>query len=309
MKTARILVLRGGALGDFIVTLPALQALRERWPRGYIELIGYPHVARLAETAGIVDKVESLDRAGIARLFALKFVLSEEQIGFFRSFDIIINYLHDPDGSVAENLRQTGAGTILHHDPLVTGIHACDHFAKPLEQLAIYAAGRSPVLRIIGERPSSPFIAMHPGSGSVKKNWPAEKFIALARALQSGAAAGAGARPAVPADARVVFILGEADDVARGVLGREMPEAEVWRQLPLPELASRLAGASLYLGNDSGISHLAAALGVRGLALFGPSDPAVWQPRGPRVQVLRAPEGELDRLETDEVLAAIRGLP
>lgn len=298
MNHPRILVLRGGAIGDFIVTLPALQALRERWPGAWIELIGYPHVARLAEVAGLVDRVESLDRAGIARLFAMRFSLDEEQVRHFRSFDIIINYLHDPDGSVAENLRTTGAELILHHDPLVMAAHACDHFVKPLEQLAIYAAGRAPAIRVPCERPAAPFIAIHPGSGSPRKNWPVENFIALARQLPDGVTGRPSPRPQ--------FILGEADADAGAVLAREMPDAEIWRQLPLPDLAARLAPASFYIGNDSGISHLAAALGVPCLVLFGPSDAALWAPRGARVTILQAPGGDLSRLPVAAVLAAAR---
>lgn len=288
MKNPRILVLRGGAIGDFIVTLPALQALRERWPDAHIELLGYPHVARLAELAGIVNRVESLDRGPVARLFATRYVLDEEQERWFRSFDIILNYLHDPDGSVAENFRQTGARLVLQHTPLVTDRHACDHFVQPLESLAIYAAGRAPVLRLACER-VAPFTVLHAGSGSLKKNWAAENFVEVERAL----------------DGRIVFVLGEADEAAEVVIRRELPEAEIWKQVPLQELAARLAGAAQFIGNDSGISHLAAALGVPVLSLFGPTDPAIWGPRGSRVKILRAPDGELGRLPVGDVLAAL----
>jgi ADP-heptose:LPS heptosyltransferase len=293
VKSVRILVLRGGAIGDFIVTLPALQALRERWPDGYIELIGYPHVARLAGIAGIVSKVESLDRAGIARLFSFRPTMTEEQIAHFRTFDVIINYLHDPDGSVAENLKITGARTIIHCSPLVTACHAVDHFVKPLESLAIYAAGSIPRLRLVTEKPAAPFAALHPGSGSPKKNWPAARFIELARRI-------ADARALQP-----VFVLGEADEDAERELAASWPHATIWRQLPLPDLAARLAGASSYVGKDSGISHLAAALGIPSLALFGPSSADLWSPRGDRARFLRAPDGNLDALTVDEVFAAL----
>lgn len=295
MKTARVLVLRGGAIGDFIVTLPALQALRERWPEAYIELVGYPHVARLAEIAGIVDRVVSLDQAHIARLFALKFILPEEQVEYFRSFDVIVNYLHDPEGVVTEHLAVAARPVLLHASPLVTAHHACDHFLKPLESLAIYAAGRNPVLRLIAQRPDRPLFALHPGSGSRTKNWPAERFAEIARRLQ--------ARGTMD----VAIILGEADDEAAAFLTTALPGAAFWRGLPLIDLAHRLAGASHYLGNDSGISHLAAALGVKGHVLFGPSDPDLWRPRGDHVQILRAPGGDLAHLDVETVWRALPG--
>lgn len=300
MKNPRILVLRGGAIGDFIVTLPALQALRERWPDAHIELLGYPHVARLAEIAGIVTHVESLDRAPVARLFATRYILDEDQERWFRSFDIILNYLHDPDGSLAENFRQTGAPLVLHHTPLVTDRHACDHFLQPLESLAIYPAARAPVLRLI-PAPTEPFTAIHAGSGSAKKNWPTENYIALARALRSGERERTDQRGGECE--RTVFILGEADAAAEEILRRELPHAEIWKQIPLPDLAARLTNATQFIGNDSGITHLAAALGLPTLALFGPTDPAHWAPRGPRVQILRAPHNDLTRLPLQTVLA------
>ncbi len=65
----RFLVLRGGAIGDFIVTLPALQAIREQWPAAYIECIGYPHIADLGLQSGLLNRVDSLDRARIVAFF------------------------------------------------------------------------------------------------------------------------------------------------------------------------------------------------------------------------------------------------
>lgn len=291
MKQARLLVLRGGAIGDFIVTLPALQALRERWPLAWIELIGYPHVARLAEIAGIVNHVQSLEQAKIARLFALKFLLPEEQVDFFQSFDVIVNFLHDPDGSVAEHLAVAKRPVILHASPMVESLHAVDHFLKPLESLAIYASGRHPTLRLPAVRPPRPVLAIHPGSGSPAKNWPAERFVDIAR------------RAMAANELDVVIVLGEADDEAARLFDRELPVATYWRNLTLIDLAHRLAGATHYLGNDSGISHLAAALGLRSTVIFGPSNPDRWAPRGTSVQIVTAPDGDLAGLPADAVWA------
>lgn len=72
MTAPRIRVLRGGAIGDFVVTLPAIRLLRERWPDAYIDLVGYPHITSLAVAGGLVDRVTSLDGADIARLFSLR---------------------------------------------------------------------------------------------------------------------------------------------------------------------------------------------------------------------------------------------
>lgn len=151
-KRARFLVLRGGAIGDFIVTLPALTVLRQRWPDAYIELTGYPHVAGLALDGGLVDRVESLDRARIANFFSLLPNFTRDQVDHIRSFDLVISYLHDPDGSVRKNLEWAGAGQVIYGSPIVEpGCHAVDHLLKPLQTLAIYGAGSSPVL-CLGEQ-------------------------------------------------------------------------------------------------------------------------------------------------------------
>jgi ADP-heptose:LPS heptosyltransferase len=120
-------------------------------------------------------------------------------------------------------------------------------------------------------------VLLHPGSGARRKNWPAERFAELAGLIESRLAA-------TPA-----LLFGEADEHVRGVLRRIAPAVQELPPLGLADLASCLAAAEGYVGNDSGITHLAAAAGVRGVALFGPTDPAVWGPReGHAVRVLRA---------------------
>ena len=109
----RILVLRGGAIGDFIVTLPALQKLRERWPEAHIELVGYPHIAELARAAGVVNVVASLDKAEIARFFSLGPTFPTTQREYVSSFHFVVSYLHDPDDTVRQNLMAAGARQVL----------------------------------------------------------------------------------------------------------------------------------------------------------------------------------------------------
>jgi hypothetical protein len=133
------------------------------------------------------------------------------------------------------------------------------------------------------------FLALHPGSGSPGKNWPVERFVELARRLS-------GARPCVlvqgPAEERTA--------VPPGVI--------VARDWPLRLLGATLARAGLFVGNDSGVAHLAAASGAPTLTLFGPTDPLLWAPVGPSVAALRAPGGVLSGLTVDAVVAAASSL-
>ncbi|MBU1693361.1 MAG: glycosyltransferase family 9 protein [Verrucomicrobia bacterium] len=307
-RQARFLVLRGGAIGDFILTLPALRALRTRWPDAWIELIGYPYVANLALAAGLVDRVDSLDRAGIARFFSAAPDFPPDQVTYIRSFDIILSYLHDPTGMVRENLLLAGARQVLYGSPIVESGHAIEHLMKPLESLAIYADNDRPVLDIPVEqrengrrwlseqRLAEPVLALHPGSGSPKKNWPIDRFVELAR--------GAGRRFGFSS----FYLLGEADREIAAPLERAAPDAVVLRETSLTQVAAVLSACRMYVGNDSGITHLAAAVGLPVVALFGPSDEACWGPRGPPVRVLKAEGGDLNALRVETVLSAIAEL-
>lgn len=297
----RILVLRGGAIGDFIVTLPALHALRGRWPEAYIELLGYPHVARLALGGGLVNSVRSLDEAGMARFFAPKASFDSGQVNYVRSFDLIVSWLHDPDEVVRNNFLYAGARQVISGSPLVRDAHACECMMKPLEELAIYSEQDFPRLDVLPEMKIAgaewlrqnglelSVTAIHPGSGSPRKNWAPGNFIRLARALRDR-------------HSDCFFILGEADDEAGEAVRRNAPDFPVLSGCSLEELAGVLSQVSAYVGNDSGITHLAAALGVNVTALYGPTDPALWGARGRSVVHVPAPQRDLNLLAVEDVL-------
>ena len=292
MRPARLLVLRGGAVGDFIVTLPALHALRHRWPDSHIEVIGYPHVARIAEWMGLVNRVRSLDEARIARYFAENAQLRDEDQIYFSSFDIVISYLHDPDEVFSENIKRFGVEILINASPMVRDRHAVDHMLQPLESLAIYPGERpqAPMLpEHLRQRAEHPWVALHPGSGGKKKCWPVERFVELAHRL-------AAENKLVP-----VFITGDVERELIPDLDKQLQGFERLHQLPIPELAGRLSGASAFIGNDAGITHLAAALDIPTLALFGPTDPTLWGPRGRRVSIVTAPGGKLDDVSVETV--------
>jgi heptosyltransferase-2 len=138
-------------------------------------------------------------------------------------------------------------------------------------------------------------IALHPGSGSRTKNWTAANWHELAKKILA----------AYP-QAQLAIIGGEADQAELESLAslRRNDRVEFWENLSLPALARKLGAVSGYLGHDTGISHLAAVLGVPSLLLFGPTDPAVWAPPHGYVQVLCAPGNDLSRLEMSTVFAA-----
>lgn len=301
----RFLILRGGAIGDFIVTLPVMQALRAQWPGAQIEIWGYPHIASLAVAGGLAESVVSLDRAEMVRFFVPEPQFTDAQVAAIRSFDLVFNYLHDPVGQVRSNLLLAGAKQVLSGSPLIKRGHAVPFLLEPLQALAIFetdlvpeldfsgelrSAGRQR-LRVLGVR-GKPHV-VHPGSGSPAKCWPVGHYMELIRRWREQGR-------------EVVAVIGEADVEVAKALVRELPDLPVLENLTLTELAATLVECAGFLGNDSGITHLAAAVGLPVVALFGPSDADTWAPRGRGgVKVVRAPEGELERLSLAEVWAAL----
>jgi heptosyltransferase-2 len=312
----RILVIRGGAIGDFVLTLPAIRLLRENFPQAHLEILGYKHIVALAEGRFYADATRSIEYGGLSRFFIPGTELPPDLVDYFASFQQVVSYLYDPDRFFEGNLRKAGVRHFLHGSPTINdSAHAAQQLAQPLESLALYLEEKAPVLfpsetdrgfaaDFVGRAfpgADGPLIALHPGSGGERKNWPIDRWAALGNALFRLAPA-----------ARVLLVGGEADRARVASL------RDAWRDraiavaldLPLPELAAVFERTRLFLGHDSGISHIAAAAGAPGLLLFGPTDPEIWAPLSGKVSVIRAPEDDLARLpiaDVEEVLAEALG--
>ena len=303
----RILVIRGGAIGDFILTLPALRLLRQGLPACRVEVLGYPGIVELAVQAGLADSTRSLEHRSMALLFARGARLDPALADYLRGFNLVVSYLYDPDGILRANLEAVGVKTLIECPHAVQPGQgpAARQLARPLERLALFLDEpdwRLPVLAPASRPwslPAGARLALHPGSGSTRKNWPLERWLELARRI-------AGQRP----DLRLTWVTGEAEE-ARGMLADlagAVPGQEHWHALPLTELAERLAACGGFLGHDSGTAHLAAACGTPALLLFGPTDPQVWAPAAPDVRVLRAESGDLADLPVTAVWQAWQAL-
>lgn len=292
---ARVLVIRGGAIGDFILTLPAIRLLQENIPDCQLEVLGYPGIADLAVKAGLAKTTRSISDPRLALLFAKNATLDPALVEYFTSFNLVVSYLFDPDGILRDNLTRIGVKTLLDSPQrIVNGAgHASEQLARPLQKLAMFFEEphwRSPTF------PSSmkkQRIALHTGSGSLTKNWPLEHWQRLITELQEK----------YP-NYSLVGIAGEAE-IERGLLPQNLP---LWQNLPLTELATQLSECQLFLGHDSGISHLASACGVPSLLLFGPTDPNTWAPPQKSVRLLRAPAGDLKLLPYEVVRDTIFSL-
>ncbi|MBI2876592.1 MAG: glycosyltransferase family 9 protein [Candidatus Tectomicrobia bacterium] len=294
----RILVVRAGAVGDTILLLPTLRALRLHYPGAYLELMGYSERVEIAgHPPFYAHQTSSCEAPGLSALYRPEGDLPESQRARLGAFDLILAFRPDPEGILARNLRRTGAKRVLVHPPLPAPgqiLHASRHLLMALEPLGIRCEGmEAPIgleeqdragARTFWEQHAAtlsrwgagPRVALHAGSGGPKKQWPVERFVQVGR------------RWARDGKANLLLISGPADRSVIQYLaaGLKAEDPLIVEGLSLRTLAAVLEGCDLYLGNDSGISHLAAALGIRTLVLFGPTDPRVWAPLGPQVTLL-----------------------
>ena len=304
MKRGKILVIRGGAIGDFILTLPVLAALRQRFPEAHLEVLGYAHIAQLALAGGLADEVRPIEARALAGFFARGGTLDESWQSYFGSFAVILSYLYDPDEIFCENVALCSSAQFIacpHRPDEDLGRHATEVLLQPLERLAIFDADATPRLSLIAPTLASAvpgrWLALHPGSGSERKNWPEPQWAALISRLLA------------ETGLKLLLVGGEAEGgrLDRLRQGSDPSRLAIARSLPLAELGTRLTGCLAFVGHDSGVSHLAAAVGLPCLLLWGPTQPAVWQPRSERVRVVRHSQG-LNALPVEAVLKQLRCL-
>ncbi len=303
----RILVIRGGAIGDFILTLPSIKLLRENFPDAHIEILGYKHIIALADGRYYARATRSIEYAALSRFFVPNSELASDLVEYFAGFQQVISYLYDPDKFFETNLRRCGVKYFLHGSPKFDdSMHAAHQLARPLQSLALYLEETAATLYPTEEDREfaaqflqgvrRPIIALHPGSGSPRKNWPLQHWLALGDSLFALAS-----RPTL------LIIGGEADRENLAALQkawRDLP-IHVAMDLPLYHLAAVIERCAVFIGHDSGISHLAAAVGSPCVLLFGSTDPEVWAPANPNVKIVRAPEGELEKLSAETVMRSV----
>jgi heptosyltransferase-2 len=312
----KILIIRGGALGDFIVTLPMMRLLRERWPDAHIEVLGHPRISEIALDRYYLNGVRSVERGPMSSFFMPRAVLEPSWMDYIGDFDLVLSYFYDPDEFFLVNLKRCQPGEILTYSPRVPDDFyrpAARHFAKIVEPLGLALADDvaselfpSPAdsaaagAFLNGLKPGTRLVAIHPGSGSESKNWPMKSWAELGRRIHQHSP-------------EVTFLLveGEADgEAAQFILEawKDLPHLRA-RWLPLPILAAVLRESALFLGHDSGITHLAAASrrDLPVIALFGPTDPAVWAPPRKGVHVLRG-DPTLHNIPVEEVFQKVTAL-
>jgi heptosyltransferase III len=294
MDKGRGLIIFPGALGDLICFLPTIRALGRRHPTIRFELMARAELARFAVQRMGVVAGHSIDRAEVAQLFSLRGGESSAASKFFCQFNHIDSFFASDNEQFCSGLRQAARGEVRFHPfrPSGTG-HVTECYLKAIGANAADLVDNSIALTppdlcaakqklsSFGLRPGN-FVLVLPGSGSVKKNWPAQSFVRLAERIEL--------------THRVLVVLGPAEARLASIFrGRSWSVAS---DTELGELAGIAHLALCFIGNDSGVSHLAGAVGARGLVIFGATDPERWRPLG-NIRVVQ--EKSLDSLLPDQV--------
>ena len=304
-KSQRGVILQPGAIGDCILTLPLAAFMKDVLGLGGVDILGHSEYVGILPGRTCIDSISSIDSIDLHRLFVdpKTFDLKDGDplINTFSGYAWIATFLGEPDSNFEQNLIFTA--NCSHSAEIITlsmkppkdfsrhltdfyiehfvnqsglslqprQVRPCDCSIKASD--ADIAQGNE-LLKETGLEPGQKLVVIQPGSGGLSKCWYLDNFLAVAKELDSKGI-------------EVIFLLGpaEVDRFNDATIKKISRFARCLRDLSLAQVLGLLSCSSGFIGNDSGITHLAAGLGVRTLAVFGPTNPAVYIPIGPAVKV------------------------
>jgi heptosyltransferase-3 len=327
MKTlTRLLFIRPGALGDTLLALPVLALARQQWPGRDLTLVAREDVGHLALGSLLADHISDYRDVSWSSIFREKIPEGSAPKDPLQSLirgSSVVAWLSDPDGVVEHNLRRLGARQIVlaqgRPDPTIIE-HIALTLARGLAPLGLTlprdyvdltrrmpdrltpSAGIEVIDRQLQAVLSrhQPAVAFHSGSGGAAKRWPPQAFASLIEAsIRHGH---------LP-----ILISGPQDNDSTQSVISSLPRAgalelHTLSNLPLGQLNTLLQYCRAYVGNDSGITHLAALAGAPTLALFGPTNPDYWAPVGRRARVLISRTGHMADIAIEAARDALIGL-
>jgi heptosyltransferase-3 len=293
MLTVRrtIVMIHPGGLGDVLLAVPAIVRLRTRFPNHCLALCAEEQVAKLLVACRIVDEWASVQGRVCADMFAGADSVTGQVQTWLEACDLAIGWMQDFDGRLNETLKAVGARKVVVRSPFSTAIlatHQCDRFLESIDEIPsddeadVLLKVTEPLLNLGGACLETAgfvigqlLVVIHPGSGSARKCVTPETLASVVIAAQIF-----GATPVVlegPADREPVERLLQLCVIPPIVL----------KGLDVLTVAGVLAQAQLFVGQDSGVTHMAGLVGVRTVALFGSTDPNRWASRGAHITVVQ----------------------
>jgi ADP-heptose:LPS heptosyltransferase len=285
-----ILVIHPGGLGDVLLSIGAMAVMRSAFLQHKMILLAGSEIGHLLGQCGVIDESLPIESSQLSALFSGRTQISNMQQDLLRRCDLVVGWLSDHDGSIRRTLQEFGIPRVILQSPADAGCHhQSERFLQTLKEEfpvdvhpgirlrlpdQVLRAGID-ALHAVGIEPTAPLIVCHPGSGSRHKCVRGDTWGTLIR--------GCRARQLTP-----VVVLGPADDQAgEAIQEQNIQELPILRPPSITMLAAILAQAQGYIGHDSGVTHLAALLGVPTVAMFGPTDERRWAPRGAQVTAVR----------------------
>jgi heptosyltransferase-3 len=274
-KPPALLIVHQGALGDLVCIFPVIAALRRHFrPLG---ILCQEHIGRLAAAEGLVEAWFPIEAAWTASLFAGGAGLEARRrlapyahfLVFSRSETLVSSLQRIGDTRVGRIPPRPPAGQRVHvAEHALAHIRGCGFLPEPERTLAETAPAAAPSV----EKLRSKTVLIHPGAGSPRKRWPLSRFREVAVQLEA-------------LQLSPEFVIGPAEQDLLPELARR--EATIHRPVGSLDLLALLRSAAAYIGNDSGVSHLAAWAGLPSVVIFGPTDPVRWRPRGRFVEIVQ----------------------
>lgn len=286
-----VLLIHPGALGDVLLAVPAIRRLSLKFPQHEIVLIAAAAVSRLLLECGVISDWLSLEGQACLGLFSGASSISKELYSCVDRCDRAVVWMEDKEGVLGSFFQEFGVADVQIQSPFSKGLrarHQSDRFLETLGEakgdrvsertvqvpLHLLEQGKG-YLNALSIPHDQSLVLVHPGSGSVHKCLEPRRMASLIERLWQE-----GMYP--------LILEGPADRDAVGQALHFMSRPPlVLRDLDLSQLAGVFGRVAVYIGHDSGVTHLAALLGVRTIAIFGPTDHYRWAPRGHHVTILR----------------------
>lgn len=305
-KAQRALIIQPGAIGDSILTLPLAAFLKETLQLGGVDVLGHTEYVGILPGRTCINRISSIDSIDLHRLFiepkAFNLADRDPLIHAFAGYAWIVTFMGEPGSDFEQNLIFTANCT--HSAEVVTlplkppediSEHLIDFYIKQFihqsglsiqtqsiksEEHLIKATNAdinngAELLVEIGLDPHEKLVVIQPGSGTLNKRWHINNFLAVAKEL-------------LLKGIEVLFLLGpaELEKFSDKSIQKFTSVTKCLKDLSLSEVLRLLSCTDIFVGNDSGITHLAAMSGVRTVAVFGPTKPDVYKPIGSDVTVV-----------------------
>jgi len=319
-EALRGVILQPGAIGDCVLTLPLAEFMKDCLGLGGVDILGHTEYIGILPGRTCVDGIRSVDSIDLHRLFAETKVFDladgDALINVFANYAWIVTFLGGPGSDFEQNLIFTAncshSAEVISLSMKPSGEfsgHITDFYIRQFTAQSGLSLGPRPqrakslikateadvnrgreLLKEIGLDYSERIVVIQPGSGGLDKCWHVDNFLAVAEGLRSKGM-------------KVIFLLGpaEAEQFDDATIKNITAVAKCLSGLSLAEVLGLLSCADGFLGNDSGIAHLAGGLGVRTLAVFGPTNPDVYRPIGPAVTVLATSDADFAKKPSESL--------